>query len=162
MQNPDNIVKINVPRLSRTSEGIREHIFYHLQVEWADCDDQGQQQGKLLSVYFSEEMKTEPSIEGFEETISARKEPESTVESELLYLDIVRNDKTYRVQVFKRKSKRVPYTLKVWNVEAEDTVVKTSVPSLSRTSAGIRQHIWDNLQVEQSPDGNHLIGVYFT
>jgi hypothetical protein len=63
MQNPDNVVKINVPRLSRTSEGIREHIFYHLQVECAERDEHGQQQGKLLSVYFSEDMKIEPSIE---------------------------------------------------------------------------------------------------
>lgn len=62
------MVKINVPRLSRTSEGIREHIFYHLQVECDDCDELGQQQGRLLQVYFSEDQKTEPSIEGLEET----------------------------------------------------------------------------------------------
>ena len=46
-------------------------------------------------------------------------------------------------------------------MDAEDTIVKTSVPTLSRTSSGIRQHIWDHLQVTSSPDGNHLIGVHF-
>lgn len=62
----------------------------------------------------------------------------------------------------KRKNKDKPYSIKVWNVEQPDTVVKTSVQTLSRTSSGIRQHIWDNLQVTLSPDGNHLIGVHFT
>ena len=79
----------------------------------------------------------------------------------MLYLDITRGEQQYRVQVYKRLGPDDPYQIKVWNINDADNSVKTQVQSLSRTSSGIRQHIWENLQLKTSDD-NKLTEVFFT
>lgn len=113
-------------------------------------------------MYFTQDYHSHTDISASVSAVNEDEVQSIQEQNPLLYLDIARGESEYRVQVMKRKSKGKPYTIKVWNVDQPDTVVKTSVHTLSRTSSGIRQHIWDNLQVELSPDGNHLIGVYFT
>lgn len=78
----------------------------------------------------------------------------------LLFLDITRDQGTFRVQVHQRKDSEYPYQLKVNSLKKSDHVITHNIKHLQGTSYGIRELIWYHLQVRLA--GGELSEVYFT